>query len=68
MFNCVEEWAKFEADREDGRAVLVDGREVNPGLFVREVPDDETFAAKMAARVCPVDAIRILDREEEEVL
>lgn len=67
MYNCVEAWEKFVADREAGKASLVESDEIEPDRYVREVPDDEPFEAKMAARVCPVDAITIYDGDEQLV-
>jgi ferredoxin len=68
MFQCVEEWDAFEADRDDGKADLADSEEREDGIFVREVPDDAEFDAKFAARVCPVDAITIYDDDGEQLV
>lgn len=68
MFQCVEEWDAFEADRDDGKADLADSEEREEGIFVREVPDDAEFDAKFAARVCPVDAITIYDDDGEQLV
>jgi len=68
MFQCVEEWEAFEADRDDGKADLADSEGHEDGVFVREVPDDAEFDAKFAARVCPVDAITIYDDDGEQVV
>jgi len=67
MFNCVAEWEKFVEDTDAGKATLVDGVERDPDLYVREVPDGEETRAKMAARVCPVDAISVYDGDEQIV-
>jgi len=61
MFNCVAEWEKFVKDTDAGKATLVGSDEVDPDLYVREVPERKEFEAKMAARVCPVGAITIMD-------
>jgi len=67
MFQCVAEWDGFEEDDDAGKAVLVDGQQEGD-VIVREVPDDEEFDAKFAARVCPVDAITIYDDDGEQVV
>jgi ferredoxin len=68
MFNCVEEWVKFVEDRDAGKATLVDGEEIEPDQYVLDVPDGEEFEAKMAARVCPVDAITVYDDDGEQII
>ena len=68
MFQCVAEWDAFERDEDAGKAVLVDGEEVEPDLIAREVPDDEAFDAKFAARVCPVEAIKVYDDDGEQLV
>ncbi len=71
MFQCVEEWGEFEEDVDAGKARLVDGERVDADwgeeVYAVEVPDDETFEATFAARVCPVDAIRVYDDGERVV-
>ena len=67
MFQCVDEWDSFEKDIDAGKARLVDGEEVEPDRFVREVPEVEEFEAEMAARVCPVEAITLYDDDDEQV-
>lgn len=68
MFQCVAEWEGFEKDTDAGKAVLVDGEEESDDVFVAEVPEDEEFDAKFAARVCPVDAIEVYDEDGERVV
>jgi len=68
MFQCVAEWDGFERDEDAGKAVLVDGEAADDDVFVREVPDDEAFDAKFAARVCPVDAITVYDDDDEQLI
>lgn len=67
IYQCVDEWSKFEKDMDAGKAELV-GAEEEDGLFVREVPDGEEFDAEMAARVCPVDAITLYDDDGEQMV
>jgi ferredoxin len=67
MFQCVAQWDAFERDTDAGKAVLDGGEEREADLFVREVPEDEAFEAKMAARSCPVDAIAVYDGDERIV-
>jgi len=68
MFQCVYEWDSFTRDEDAGKAILVDGDEVEPDRFVLEVPDGDEFAAEMAARVCPVDAITLYDDDDEQLI
>jgi len=67
MFQCVEEWDGFEKDVDDGKADLVGAEEVEEDVYVVEVPEDEEFDAKFAARVCPVDAIEVYEDGEQVV-
>ncbi|MFB6235168.1 MAG: ferredoxin [Halopenitus sp.] len=67
MFQCVEEWDGFEKDVDDGKADLVGAEEVEEDIYVVEVPEDEEFDAKFAARVCPVDAIEVYEDGEQVV-
>jgi len=67
MYNCVAEWKKFVEDRDAGKATLVGSEEVGPRRYVRDVPTSEEFDAKMAARVCPVDAITVYEDDEQVV-
>ncbi|WP_135535209.1 MULTISPECIES: ferredoxin [Halostella] len=68
MFQCVAEWDGFEKDTDAGKAILVDGEEVEEDLVVREVPEDEELDAKFAARACPVDAIAVYDEDGEQLV
>jgi len=68
MFQCVHEWAAFTEDRDAGKAVLEGAEEIEDGVFAREVPEDAEFDAKMAARVCPVEAITVYDEDGEQVV
>jgi len=53
---------------DDGKADLAGSEETEEDLFVLEVPEDEEFDAEFAARVCPVDAIRLYDDDGEQVV
>ncbi|WP_224448288.1 ferredoxin [Haloprofundus salilacus] len=68
MYQCVDEWAAFEKNLDDGKADLEGSEETDNQLFVREVPEDAEFDAEFAARVCPVDAIRVYDDDGEQVV
>ena len=68
MFQCVAEWDGFEKDTDAGKAVLADSEEVEPGVFVREVPEGDELDAKFAARTCPVDAIAVYDDDGEQLI
>ena len=68
MFQCVDEWARFEKDLDAGNAVLVDSEERDDGRYVLEVPDGEELDAEFAARTCPVDAIEVYDDDGEQVV
>jgi len=65
MFQCVAEWDGFEKDEDAGKAVLVDGEEVETDLIAGEVPEEAELDAKFAARACPVDAITVYDDDEQ---
>ena len=67
MYQCVDEWARFEENRDEGKADLLDADEVADGVFEAEIPEDEEFDAEFAARVCPVDAIEVWDGDEQVV-
>ncbi|WP_136592220.1 ferredoxin [Salinigranum halophilum] len=67
MFQCVDEWEAFEKNLDDGKADLADAEEED-GVFVREVPEDAKFDAEYAARVCPVDAIKLFDDDGERIV
>jgi ferredoxin len=68
MFQCVDEWAAFEENRDDGKADLADAEEREPDLFVREVPPAAELDAEFAARTCPVDAIRLYDDDGDQIV
>jgi ferredoxin len=68
MFNCVHEWGPFEENDADGKADLAGAEEREDGVFVLAVPDGEEFDAKLAARVCPVDAITVYDEDGEQLV
>lgn len=68
MFQCVDEWDGFAADKDAGKAVLRDGTESESGVFSVEVPPDEELDAEFAARVCPVDAITLYDDDGEQIV
>jgi ferredoxin len=65
MFQCVHEYEAFTEDRDAGKAELADAQQREEDVFVREIPDDAEFDAKMAARVCPVEAITVYDDGEQ---
>ncbi|MFC7009038.1 ferredoxin [Halalkalicoccus salilacus] len=66
IYQCVDEWERFEKDMDAGKAELVGAEEDEEGTFVLEVPEGEEFDAEMAARVCPVDAITLYDDDGEQ--
>jgi len=68
MFQCVDEWDGFEKDLNAGKADLLNSEETNDDIFVAEIPDGEEFDAQYAARVCPVDAIRVYDDDGERIV
>jgi ferredoxin len=67
MFQCVHEYEAFTEDRDAGKAELADAQQREEDVFVREIPDDAEFDAKMAARVCPVEAITVYDDDGEQI-
>lgn len=67
MFQCVDEWERFEKNLDAGKADLVDGEETDEDVYALEVPDGEELDAEFAARVCPVDAITLYDDGEQVV-
>jgi ferredoxin len=68
MFQCVAEWDAFERDEVAGKAVLAGSEEIEDGIFSLEIPEDAEFDAKFAARVCPVDAIKVFDDDGEQII
>ncbi len=68
MFQCVDEWDAFEKNLDDGKADLGGSEEREEDVFVREVPEDSKFDAEYAARVCPVDAIKLFDDDGEQIV
>lgn len=68
MYQCTAEWDAFVENREKGKADLQESEEVEEDIFVREVPEDVKFDAEMAARVCPVDAIKVYDDDGEQIV
>jgi ferredoxin len=68
MFQCVDEWEAFEKNLDEGKADLVGSEEREADVFVREVPEDAEFDAEYAARVCPVDAIKLFDDDGEQIV
>ncbi|KAB1187132.1 MULTISPECIES: ferredoxin [Haloferax] len=68
IFQCVDEWDTFQKNLDDGKADLEGAEETDDGVFVLEIPEDEEFDAKFAARVCPVEAIRIIDDDGEQLV
>jgi len=68
MFQCVAEWDAFRRDEDAGKAVLVESEGREPGVFAREVPEDDELDAKFAARACPVDAITVYDDDGEQLV
>ena len=68
MYQCVDEWDRFEKNMDAGKADLLGSEEADEDVFVLEVPDGEEFDAEMAARVCPVDAIALYDDAGEQIV
>ena len=67
-FQCVQKWDAFEMNMTAGKADLEDAEETEDGLFVREIPTGAEEKARAAAEACPVDAIRLLDDDGEQIL
>lgn len=68
MFNCVHEYDAFEEDTDAGKADLAGAEQMDDRTFALAVAEDEAFDAKMAARVCPVDAIAVYDEDGEQLV
>ncbi|WP_129114114.1 ferredoxin [Halegenticoccus tardaugens] len=68
MFQCVDEWERFEKNLDEGKADLDGSEEVDEDLYVVEVPEGEELDAEFAARVCPVDAIALYDDDGERIV
>lgn len=47
----------FKINPEDGKAILINGKEVSPGVFELEIDSDEL--ANQAAAVCPAAVIQV---------
>jgi ferredoxin len=67
MFQCVAEWSGFEKDEDAGKAVLLDSEDVDDNTVIAEIDPEEELDAKFAARVCPVDAIRVYEDDDQLV-
>ena len=67
-FQCVQEWDAFEMNMMAGKADLEGAEEVKDDLFVLKIPADVEKKAKAATETCPVDAIRLLDDDDEQIL
>ena len=68
MFQCVDEWEAFEKNLDAGKADLAGAEEVEEDVYELEVPEGEELDAEFAARVCPVDAIKLYDDDGEQVV
>jgi len=68
MFQCVDEWDGFEKNLDAGKADLLNSNETDEDIFVAEIPDGEEFDAQYAARVCPVDAIRVYSDDGDRIV
>ena len=68
MFQCVHEWEVFQKNLKQGKADLRNSIEERENIFTIEVPKGEEFEAEMAARVCPVDAIKLYDDEGNQIV
>ena len=68
MFQCVDEWDGFEKDLDAGKADLLNSNETDEDIFVAEIPEGEEFDAQYAARVCPVDAIRVYSDDGDRIV
>ncbi|WP_254536680.1 ferredoxin [Halomarina litorea] len=68
MYQCVAEWDAFSKNMDEGKADLAESEEIEEKVFSREIPEDAELDAKFAARVCPVDAIRVFDDDGEQII
>ena len=68
MFQCVDEWDGFEKNLDAAKADLLNSNETDEDIFVAEIPDGEEFDAQYAARVCPVDAIRVYSDDGDRIV
>tara|TARA_B100001013_G_C24480326_1_gene390999 strand:- start:222 stop:464 length:243 start_codon:yes stop_codon:yes gene_type:complete len=68
MFQCVHEWEAFQKNLKQGKADLINSIEERENILTIEVPKGEEFEAEMAARVCPVDAIKLYDDEGNRIV
>ena len=68
MFQCVAEYDAFERDEDAGKAVLEGGEEIDDAVVALDVPESDELDAKFAARTCPVDAIRVIDDDGEQLV
>jgi ferredoxin len=63
MFYCVDEWDPFERNLDDRKADLTGSERTAEGVFVRPVSEEAERRAELAARVCPMKAIRLIDAD-----
>lgn len=64
MLACIPEWEAFEQPDGEFKPVLVDGEEVDDEIYVVDVPDDVEEKVRSCEKVCPVDAIEIVEVAE----
>ena len=51
-----ERW--FMSDK-DGKATLIGGKKIKPGIFQVKIPENEYRGNEDAAEICPVSIIRV---------
>lgn len=63
MIVCLQTWDAFQQPDGEFKPVLADADEVENGVYIKAVPEGSESEAREAMRVCPADAIEIVDEE-----
>lgn len=61
MIVCLQAWDGFDQPNGEFKPVLQDADEIEEGVYEREIPKEAEDDATQSARVCPADAITIIE-------
>jgi len=63
---CVMASTKYWELDDEGKAILIGGKEVSEGIFETEIPEEDYEEMFEAAKGCPVVCIHIIDKKTGE--